>query len=68
MTMFWKLVRIFGKFVTIFGKLVTIFIWKLVSKFLETSFEKSGAIMATGGLLICAGVRFRNGTDRALGL
>ena len=33
-----------------FGKLVRVFAWKLVSKFLETSFGKFRANMATGGL------------------
>ena len=39
---FGKLVHIFRKLVHIFGKLVHIFIWKLVSKLLETSFGKLG--------------------------
>ena len=50
MHIFGKLVHIFGELVHIFGKLVHIFGELLVSKFLETSFEKFGAIMATGGL------------------
>ena len=32
----------------VFGKLVHIFAWKLVFRTLETSFERFGAIMATG--------------------
>ena len=42
--------HIFGELVHIFRELVHIFAWKLVSKFLERSFEKFGAIMSTGGL------------------
>ena len=50
MHIFGKLVHIFRKLVHILGKLVHISTWKLVFKFLETSFEKFGAVMATGGL------------------
>ena len=50
MHIFGKLVHIFGELVYILGELVNIFAWQLVSKFLGTSFEKFGAIMATGGL------------------
>ena len=45
-----KLVHSFGGLVHIFGRLVHILAWKLVSEFLETSFEKFWAIMAAGGL------------------
>ena len=50
MHIFGQLVHIFGELVHIFGELVHIFARKLVSKNFETSFEKFGAIMATGGL------------------
>ena len=50
MHIFGQLVHISGELAHIFGGVSAYFARKLVSDFFETSFEKFGAIMATGGL------------------